>query len=485
MARRSHSFGIRLAAAFAGVGIAAAALTAILVNVTFGQRFSGYLGEQQTAGQRELVAALAASYRRTDGWDVADLTNLTALALMNGGIVTLQDAGGRTIWQPAATRFGQGMLAMHESMMGTGPLGPTSAIPVVVDGRRVGTVVFRLPQAGLLPHDRAFRSQVNRLLLAGGVIAGLVALLLGALLARRATAPARELTRAARALREGERSRRVPAESADEFGEMAEAFNAMAEEIEREDRLRTEFAASVAHELRTPLAILRSEVEAMQDGIATADAGTLASLHEEVLRVGRLVEDLQTLSSAEAAGFSLERRPVALRTLVEDAVREFSGPFQGEGIALHAAAAEVTTVGDATRLHQVVANLLSNALKFTPSGGRVELELRPQDGWAVLSVRDTGVGIPPEEVPHVFDRFFRGADARASGSGIGLTVVRDLVEAHGGAVEIESVPGRGTVVTIRLPEASPPESPGPFTSPSHAPPTVSSTRSEERADAGG
>lgn len=453
-----RSFALRLAAAFAGIGIAAAALTAILVNIAFGTRFEGYLEEQRQLRQRQLVAALEDSYTRLGAWDPSDLDSLAALALMDGGTLRLLDEDGRTVWEPAADAEGSAMARMHRQMMGGGPLGPEQRLPIEVDGSVVGTAVVRLPEPGLLPQDAAFRASVNRLLLLGGIAAGLLALGLGVLLARRATAPARELTRAARGLAAGDRSHRVAFEAADEFGEMARAFNTMADTIEEEDRLRRAFAADVAHELRTPLAILRSQIEALQDGVEEAGPEALASLHEETLRLARLVADLETLASAEAAGFSLERRPVALRPLLEDALREFAGPFEAAEVRLEQGFEDAVVDGDPLRIRQVVTNLLSNALKFTPSGGTVRVELRRKGAEAVVRVRDRGPGIPPDELPHVFDRFFRGRGARARGSGIGLTVARELVLAHGGEIVVESEPGRGTTFTVRLPLA--PAAPG-------------------------
>jgi len=235
---------------------------------------------------------------------------------------------------------------------------------------------------------------------------------------------------------------------------MARAFNLMADRIEAEDRLRREFASSVAHELRTPLTILRTQVEAIQDGVVAADPGTLASLHEEILRTGRLMGDLETLGSAAAAGFSMDRRPVELRPLLEDATREFAGPFEAGEVRLETHLADLVVPGDPVRLRQVVANLLSNALKFTPPGGLVRMELAGDGEVAVIRVTDSGPGIDPDELPRVFDRFFRGRGTRASGSGIGLSVVRELVAAHGGEVDVASDPGRGATFTVRLPAAA-------------------------------
>ena len=470
--RRSYAF--RLAAAFAGIGIAAAALTAILVNVSFGTRFTSYLEDQQRAGQERLMTGLVDSYRRSNGWDAADLRSVQFVALMDGGTVRVVDLQGSTVWD-ATEGVSPEMAAMHRQMMGSGSLGAEQRLPIQVGGEVVGTAIVRLPEAGVLPQDVSFRSSVNRLLLFGGILAGVVALVLGIVLARRATAPASELTRTARALAAGDRSERVEFEGPDEFGEMARAFNSMADTIEEEDRLRRAFAADVAHELRTPLAILRTQMEGIQDGVVEPSSPALASLLEETLRLSRLVADLELLASADAAGFSLVRQPVELRPLLEGAAQEFAGPYEAEDVALRTDLSDVQVKADPTRIRQVVTNLLSNALKFTPSGGQVALTARTDDGRALIRVSDTGPGIPADEVAHVFDRFFRGREVRAGGSGIGLTVARELVRAHDGDIQVTSDPGRGTTFTVFLPMASSGER-APFTAPSHRPSSVGGER---------
>lgn len=449
-----RSFAFRLTAAFAGIGLSAAALTAILVNLAFGTRFTGYLEERQESREQLVVATLADSYKRAGGWDPSDLATLAPAALMDGGAVRLEDTSGRTVWQATEESLGVHMAEMHRDMMGSGALGPERELPIRVDGVAVGTAFVRLAQAGLLPQDADFRAEVNRLLIFGGIAAGLIAVAFGIFLGKRATAPAQELTSAARDLAAGDRARRVALRTSDEFGEMGRAFNAMADALDEEDRLRKSFAADVAHELRTPLAILRSQVEGMQDGVVESNGQALASLHEEVLRLSRSVADLETLASADAAGFSLAPREVRFDRLVEDCVEEFAGPFDAAEVTLQTDVLPATVVGDPTRLRQVISNLLSNALKFTPTGGLVRAQLTVDEGRAVLRIGDTGPGIPPEELPLVFERFFRGRGVRTGGSGIGLTIVNDLVAAHGGEVTVVSDVGEGATFTVRIPLAS-------------------------------
>jgi two-component system, OmpR family, sensor histidine kinase BaeS len=443
-----RSFAVRLAVAFAAVGIAAAALTAGLVNAAFGARFATYLDARQTERVDVLVAALAESYERRGGWDHHELEQIASVALMDGGTVTMADAEGEALWTAEAGPLAE----LHRRMMGTGPLGPPQRVPIDVDGTQVGVATLQLPQPGLLPADVSFRRSVNRALVLAGAVAGAVALLAGALIARRATAPARALTAAARGLAAGDRDRRVAEVRADEFGEMASAFNRMADAVEEEDRLRRGFAADVAHELRTPLMILRGEVEAMQDGIVTPTAAALESLREETLRLGMLVDDLQTLAGADAAGFSLDRQPVDVAALVRDAATDTAGLFEAAGVLL-SVDAEVPLRSDAdpVRLRQVITNLLSNAAKFTPPGGSARIVVTGEGGNVGITVSNTGPAIPPDELERLFDRFYRGSRARTGGSGIGLTVVRQLVMAHGGDVSVTSGEGSGTTFSVRIP----------------------------------
>jgi two-component system, OmpR family, sensor histidine kinase BaeS len=448
-----RSFTLRLALAFAGAGVLTAAVTAILVNLAFGGQFAGYLTQQQERQQSQLVATLVDSYQRAGGWSAVDLQSTAPVALMSGGTVQVLDASGRLVWDAAQSPGSAAMLEMHREMGGGGALGPERRLPLTVDGKVVGTALVRVPAPGLAPADAQFRQSVNGLVVLGGLGGALLAVVMGVVLARRATGPARELAAAARALAR-DRTQRVRVSGADEFGQMGSAFNAMADAIEAEDRLRREFAASVVHELRTPLTILRSQVEALQDHVVRPGPRSLASLHEEVMRLGRLVADLESLAVADAAGFSLKRVPTDMQPLVEEVVGEFAGPFAAEGIRLERALAPVKADVDPGRIRQVLANLLSNALKFTPEGGRALVEVGAEGDRVTVRVSDSGPGIPSDERPHVFERFFRGRGAGGAGSGIGLTVVADLVRAHGGTVDLESAPGTGTTVTVRLPGAA-------------------------------
>lgn len=446
-----NSYGFRLGTAFALVGAAAAILTTLAVNLVVGGLLTGYFAQRQSTEQQQVVAALTASYRAHGGWDRTDLDALGATVEMDGGTLAIEGSSGDAVWRSTDSGMGAMRGMMGGQMMGQGALGPERRLAVTVDGSRVGTAVLRLPQAGLAAPDRAFRDAVNRTLLATGVVVAGLAVLVGVLLARRATVPVRRLTAAAEAWSRGEREHRVSYSANDEFGAMAASFDRMADSIEDQERVRRVFAGDVAHELRTPLMILRGQVEAMQDGVVERDDATLASMHEEVDRLGRLVADLEVLASADAARFTLRTTAVDLRGLAGDVAGEFRALFPERTLLLETPDHPVVVDGDAVRLRQVLGNLLANALRFTPEGGSVDLALSTSGSRAVLQVSDSGPGIPADELPRVFDRFFRGRQAANAGSGIGLAVVRELVNAHGGSVRAANRPGGGAVFTVDLP----------------------------------
>lgn len=445
-------FARRLALAFAALGICTAALTAVLVNTAFSARFQDYLGKQQQARQEQLVTLFATDYRQQGAWNDRALDQLAPTLTMAGSEAELRDTAGRHVWSLADADVDAAALAVHRQMMGSGDLGPARSLPITVAGKRVGTLDVRVPEGEIPAADRDFQSAVNRLLAAGAIAASLVALAAGVYTARRATAPIAELTRAADDLAAGQHDRRVSTVPNNEIGRLAVAFNTMADRVEQEDALRRAFAADVAHELRTPLAILRSQLEAVQDGIRQPTPDVVDSLHEETLRLGRLIADLETLASADAAAFNLERAPVSLTALVRDTATGLATRFAEAGLVLHTNLGDETHVnGDTVRLRQIVTNQLTNALKFVPAGGSVTATLHADGGWAVLRITDTGPGIPADDLPKVFDRFFRSRAARADGSGIGLAVAAELVAAHGGTITADSTPGRGTTFTTRLP----------------------------------
>jgi two-component system sensor histidine kinase BaeS len=239
-----------------------------------------------------------------------------------------------------------------------------------------------------------------------------------------------------------------------ELRELAVTFDNMADTLDREDKIRRDLVASVAHELRTPVAVLQAGHEALLDGVTEPTPDELGSLRDEVLRLARMVDDLQTMAAADAAVLQLARERRDLAEIAAAAADSLARRFEAAEVTLDRDLARAPVLADERWMHQVVTNLLGNALKFTPGGGTVTIRTGQQGGDAVLEVADSGVGIPADELPRVFDRFWRGqAAAQTSGSGIGLAIAAELAQAHGGSLTAVSQPGTGTRLTLTLPRA--------------------------------
>ncbi|MGV9311090.1 sensor histidine kinase [Streptomyces sp. NPDC003691] len=277
------------------------------------------------------------------------------------------------------------------------------------------------------------------------------------LLSRTVLRPVRALTEATRSLGEGDLGRRVPVTGRDEIAELARDFNRMAASLQRSEERQRRMTGDIAHELRTPLSNLRGYLEALQDGYVEATPELLDSLHEEVMLQQRIVDDLQQLALAEAGALTYHRFDTDLGELLETCRTAHLARAEPAGVALAletaAGNAPVLVHADPDRLRQAVGNLVANAIRATPPGGCVTLSLTTNGPAALLRVRDTGTGIPAEDLPHLFDRFWRADAARGrltGGSGLGLSIVRQIVHDHGGTVQVESTVGTGTTFTVAL-----------------------------------
>lgn len=447
----TSSLARRLTAAFVVIGFGSALLTAILINLAFGGRFDTYLGQQRAARESQLASAFTSAYEPGAGWQAARLDQLAPAIAMTGAEVRLLDPAGKPVWSLADSQMGPGMARMHREMTAAGPLLPQEHIPLTLRGRRIGELLVAQPK-GMVPLvDQGFRRSVNRLLALGALMGGTIGVGAGVLVARRTVRPITELTHAARDLQAGDRSRRAQVLGDDEISHLARAFNDLVDSVAREDAVRRAFAADVAHELRTPLAVLRSQVEAMQDGVVEPGQGVFDSLHDETLRLGRLTADLETMTSADSVEFDLRRERIDLADIVERAASGLGHRFEEQRLNLALDTEPTVVLGDDVRLQQIVTNLLTNALKFVPSGGSVTVSTRHAGGWVRLGVDDDGPGIAAEDLPHVFERFYRGHEVRTGGSGIGLAVVTALVHAHGGEVSAHSRAAGGASLLVRLP----------------------------------
>jgi two-component system sensor histidine kinase BaeS len=335
----------------------------------------------------------------------------------------------------------------------------SSAVVLKVDEKTVG---YLLPESGVTftsSDEQSLLDRLNRPALAAAVVAGVLSLILALVFAYGLLRPVRELTHAAAQLGRGDLSQRVPVRGSDEIASLGETFNHMAESLERAETSRRAMTADIAHELRNPLAVQRANLEAMQDGIYPLTVENLEQVLEQNRLLTRLVEDLRTLALVDAGQLALECTPTDFPALVQRMVDRFTPTASAHQVklSLELPAAPIPPISlDPLRVEQILGNLLSNALRHTPGGGQINLKLAPVGRGISLTVRDTGLGIPADALPHLFERFYRADKARSredGGSGLGLTIARQLAEAHGGTLTAANHPEGGAIFTLTLVEA--------------------------------
>lgn len=335
-------------------------------------------------------------------------------------------------------------------MMGAQPGGPNQG-----QGRPGGP-----PPDMMLDFFNGFRASFNDALTYALLASALAALAVSWFFSRSVVAPLRAMMKASQRIAEGHYDERVTVTGSDELAQLGRRFNRMTERLEQTEAMRRRLVGDVSHELRTPLTAIGGYMEGLIDGVLPATPETYEQVRAEALRLGRLVDDLQELSRVEAGAYQLELRPLAVSALIGSVSKRLAPQFQSKGIRLGSLLAPdlPAVLVDEDRILQVLTNLLANALAYTPAGGEVTVAAAMQAGLVQISVTDTGLGIPPEHLAHIFDRFYRVDASRSrtsgGGSGIGLTIARHLVEAHGGHLRAESHgENKGSVFTFTLPAA--------------------------------
>ena len=335
------------------------------------------------------------------------------------------------------------------------PLDPLSSIKV-----KLGVVILAAVGMTVLVQGLGLRAGLPLALV--GLASAALALAVVQVLARGMTSPLREMVNAAKAMARGDYSKRVTATSKDEVGDLARAFNAMSADLAEADRQRRDLIANVSHELRTPITALRAVLENLVDGVEPPDMETMRAMTLQVERLGRLVDQLLDLSRLEAGVVPLERRAFAVEPLLERAAEESRinaarGQERDVRLSISVEPRGLRVEADAERVHQVVANLLQNAIRHSPDGGEVSLQARPDNGSVRIEVVDEGPGIPETEARRVFERFYRADPARSStdgGTGLGLAIARWIVDLHGGEIHVERNEPRGCRMVVALPGAA-------------------------------
>lgn len=452
------SLRVRLVGAFLIIAIVAVGLIAIFIRQASVDDLRLAVMERSRAG---MMKAMTDHYAKDQSWDGA-----LDLAYQMAGLPAPPPSKGRD--SPPAPPP-PGMFAILDErgntvvpMPGMIPSQRVSpdivsrGIPIVVDGRRVGTMIAEERPPRLGPDEQIYLDRTDRALGLGSIGAIVLALLVGYFLARQLTRPLLDLTNAAGAMASGDLEQEVRVRSRDEIGQLGTAFNLMSSEVARQVQLRRQMTADVAHDLRTPLTVIAGYLEAMKNGDLAPTSARLELVYAEVEHLQQMVADLGIMSRADAGELRLHLRQSHVEHVLGRAYDVHHHRAEQNDIVLRIdeRSDDALIEADEMRIARVFNNLIDNALRHTLAGGSITLSARSSPGRVDLSIKDTGSGIPAEDLPHIFNRFYRGNKARSSGegrSGLGLAIVHALVEAHGGTIQVESTVGMGTQFTVTLP----------------------------------
>lgn len=459
-----YSLRTKLSLTYVFGAILVVAVISILTNFFLENQFKNYIIQQQEQRNKETVNLISQQYKGdVNGWNGADIESIGVSALSNGIIVKVKDATGRMIWDATVhnngictsmlTHMAQNMSSRYANFAG-GYV--ESSYPVIYDFKQVGNVsIGYYGPYYFNDNDLAFINTLNKMLIAVGIFSLLLALALGSVMAKRLSMPISRVIASARQISKGFFDDRISNNSNTvEIEQLTTTINDLAETLEKQEVLRKQLSADVAHELRTPLATLQSHLEAMIDGIWKPDIDRLKSCHEEILRINRMVGDMEKLARYESENLILNKTDFNVSELIQHIMRNFETDFAGKEIKTGFNGDEVRINADRDKISQVMVNLISNALKYTPQGGSLEIQVKGYDTETGISVRDTGMGIPPEDLPHIFERFYRADKSRnriTGGSGIGLAIVKAIVDAHKGSITVNSNLNKGTEFIVTIP----------------------------------
>ena len=448
-----RSISTKLILAFLSIGIISVTVIFLTARWNTRQEFIRFLTDQD---RNNIVAQLTEYYENNGTWVGADVDLYPSSGHQGPG-------GGPPRRIPFILTDAKGSVLIANERYTVGDKVSASAlnqgVPLTEDGKVVGVLVpMPMPFQGQ-PREVEFIQRINLYLLYGALVGMVIALLLGIILSRTLTHPIRELTRATHAVSEGELSQQVPVRSKDELGELAQAFNKMSAELSRSINARKQMTADIAHELRTPLSLILGHAEAVHDGVLPPSNENFEIIREEAARLEHLINDLRMLSLADAGELSMQVETVEPQRLFHEVAALYQYQAQKRNISLETDIAPQLPLieVDPGRMTQVLTNILDNALRHTPEGGRILLTAQEAESMVEFSVQDSGLGLNGEDADRIFERLYRADPSRYredGGSGLGLAIAKSIVQAHGGQISAESEPGSGLKIRIRLPKKS-------------------------------
>ena len=452
----------RLVLSFSILGLVSIVSITILVNFFLERQFIQYTIRNQEQDNLEIVDRIGQQYLGNNLWKIDIIEDIGVRALEEGKIVALIDSRGTPVWDARKHNSGlcQEMIQrMTKKMAERYPSAEGGFIkkfyPLLLEGERAGNIqIEHYGPFYFSDTELFFIERLNRILLILASAIIIASIILGVAVAGRISRPIADINAAASEIGRGHYKGSALRDSGiTEVKELRSTIMTLADSLESKEKLRKQLTSDVAHELRTPLATLQSHLEAMIDGVWEPSVERLSGCHEEMIRIAGLVNDMETLARYEAEGISLRKEEFNLKDTAEKVLSLFQDQFREKGISLKIQGDNTILTGDSDKLKQVLMNLVTNSFKHTQQGGVVKIGIEKNESSVRLTVMDNGSGIPEEDLPFIFERFYRADRSRTrltGGSGIGLTIVKEIVEAHGGNIEVRSVPGKETVFTVTL-----------------------------------
>lgn len=460
-----YSLKTKLSLSIALVVLLTVALISLLANIFVGNQFKGYISSQQEKSTQEIVNRISQQYDKdTKKWDVSFLHNIGMYALYDGYIVKVYDLDKQVIWNAETSDMKLCTEVMndisHTMMMEYPDMNgefTTKEFTAYQGNEKIGTVEINYFGPYFLSKDDfQFLHSLNTILASIGILSLIISVIVGVLLAKRLTQPIMKTVRVTKQISNGDYGVKIKEETnTKEMKELIQSINHLSETLESQEKLRRQLTTDVAHELRTPLTTVQTHIEAIIEGVWEPSTERLQSCYDEMSRICDLVSDLESLAKVENENFKLDKTQVSLLELINKAMDNFETELKNKKQKASVSGNCSNIFADKGRISQVLINLISNAIKYTPDGGEIKITISETKETVTFSVKDNGIGIPEDEIPFIFERFYRADKSRnrlTGGSGIGLAIVKSIVTAHGGSIRVESHLNEGSDFIVTLPQ---------------------------------
>lgn len=444
----------RLSMSFLISSISAIILIILFVNITINSKFNKYMIDIQDKRNERIVSYFEEVYKRDKKWTVNSAVEIMHEAYMSNYCLTLRDADRNVVWGMDPSNI---IDTSHFSNMNTEDSGVyvTKNFDIVVEGEVVGTVeVGQYSSVLLTEEDLEFKSSINKSIILSGIGTLLIITIISLYISKQLSIPIKKVASISKRLSRGDFEAKSNAKSdIEEIEELRESINILGEKLKNQDMLRKRLVSDISHEIRTPLNVLQNNLEAMIDGIFPVSNQRLSSLNDEVIRFGKLLNNLDVLKEFEDESINLDFEEILLDEFIIELAEDFYLEAKSKNINFDYSIEKDETYiihGDKDKLRQVFINLITNAIKFTDRGGSVRINLYKDNNKVIVDVVDTGIGIKEEDLPFIFERLYRGDKSRQKieGNGIGLTIVKKILSLHCANIEVKSREGKGTTVKI-------------------------------------